>query len=93
MTTLKGKVLYWKPNDDGIRGFGFITPLGCNGMIDRDKNLWFGPRELDGASVEAGDVVSYEINDERRKHTGPRAKHVRVLHKSEVTTLPGCDEI
>jgi cold shock CspA family protein len=95
---LKGKVLYWRPNDDGIRGFGFITPLGCNGIVDRERNVWFGPRQLDGASVEGGDLVSYELDDAKRRHKGPRAKTVRVLHEKTthrdeaITTHHGADE-
>ena len=99
MTKLKGTVLYTK-RDDKIAGrwFGFITPLGCNGNIDREQNVWFGPRELDGVSVvEKNDVVSYLLDDGPRRHQGPRArvKSVRVLHEADrpdVLTLHGADE-
>jgi cold shock CspA family protein len=90
---LKGKVLYTKQNDDGKRWFGFITPIGCNGTVDRERNVWFGPRQLDGASVEKGDLVSYELAESPRKNKGPRARHVRVLHEAEaITTHHGADE-
>jgi cold shock CspA family protein len=94
----EGTVLYVK-HDDMVPGrfFGFITPLGCNGNIDREQNVWFGPKELDGESVEKGDVVSYLLDEGPRKHQGPRArvKSVRVLHEAdrpEIFTHRGADE-
>ena len=94
----EGTVLYVK-HDDMVQGrwFGFITPLGCNGNIDREQNVWFGPKELDGVSVEKGDVVSYLLDDGPRRHQGPRArvKSVRVLHEAdrpEIFTHRGADE-
>ena len=94
----EGTVLYVK-HDDMVQGrwFGFITPLGCNGNIDREQNVWFGPKELDGVSVEKGDVVSYLLDEGPRKHQGPRArvKSVRVLHEAdrpEIFTHRGADE-
>jgi cold shock CspA family protein len=96
MSLLKGRVLYYR--EDNGKGYGFIVPIGLDGKKDRDRNVYFSPKELQGASVEKGDRVGYELDPtpregKYRQYEGPRAKIVRVLDdRDDIVTLHGADE-
>jgi cold shock CspA family protein len=90
MTTIKGTILYWKAHEDGT-GFGFIVPVGCNGHIDKEKNVYFNSIE-GGTTPRAGDRVEFELNTLLRKK-GPRAFKVWLSDDGQqVTTLHGAEE-
>lgn len=92
---LHGTVVFYQPEQDGKRGFGFIRPLGAT---DRSENVWFGPNQLAGLKAKAGDQVEFEI-DGRTDSKGPRASRMwltkirpKVYGDDTVTTLHGSDE-
>ena len=85
--SFSGTVIFWRDNEDGIRGYGFIAPLNA---IDRSENVWFGLKETSGVHFHSFDRVEYELSEFARKDKGPRARLVWPAKTfDEVTTLPG----
>jgi cold shock CspA family protein len=86
-----GKVLFYLEN--GAKQFGFIEDEAAPG--NREANVWFGPRALNGLTVKAGDRVVYELSPIFKKDKGPQAARVwlRDDNREEITTLQGIDDV
>jgi hypothetical protein len=75
---MRGTVLFWRANEDGRRGFGFVAQEGCT---RREENAWLGPAVLNGLVVQSGQRVEYEV--EYFKTRGPRVTKIRLCEGNE----------
>jgi hypothetical protein len=75
---MRGTVRFWKANEDGVRGFGFVGRDG----FPREDNAWLGPKVLDGLIVRSGDIVDYEATNSF-KDKGPRVTKIRLIEHSD----------